>query len=221
MTDGRTNKSFSWWGFGHDETVTNSNTNDNDNNETDVDKKHNTRTFTMASFFCFSLSLPVGVWVGHEMEKRQCFRTSIEGATSAGQYLRYRVHGYAVLSWVGFACFLTLLWNTGSHGLSIIDARTRQSTDDVYSDGYSHDDDDEYDDGNADGNGGGSTAQLAMGILLGMTAGLSLGCGLAGSMLNYGQLRTSDSRVIDNNELSMELIGADDTDSNVHEELQQ
>ena len=54
---------------------------------------------------------------------------------------------------------------------------------------------------------------LMVGALLGSAAGVLLGCGLAGSVLNYGLIRTSDSR-IDNDDLAVQLM-SDDTENQV------
>lgn len=72
----------------------------------------------MASILAFSLCLPVGAGICHLIEERQCFRTFSDD--SIAQFLWRRIHGYTLLTWLGFGFFLYVIY-TGSAGMAMVD----------------------------------------------------------------------------------------------------
>lgn len=131
----------------------------------------------MTSILAFSLSLPLGAGISHLLEERQCFRSA--DAESIGVYILKRLHGYAVLTWAGFAVFIYILW-TRSDGMAMVDP-----------------------------NAASTRHNLVEGIMLGILSGSLLGCGIYGSVLHYQQIRAGDYTEIRNEDLTMQLMNED------------
>lgn len=117
----------------------------------------------MASILTLSLSLPLGAGLSHLLEERHCFHRRDE--TSIGVFLWRRIHGYALITWLGFGVFLYVLWSR-SDGMAVLDP-------------------------NADA----TTHSAWTGAMLGALSGLLLGCGLYGSVLNYQEIRAGDNEL--------------------------
>lgn len=107
-----------------------------------------------------ALCLPLGAGLSRLSEERNWFR-SVD-SDSIGAYLKSRINGYALVTWIGFGVFLYVLW-TASDGMAAIDPRNTAS-------GHSP----------------------IIGVALGGLSGLLLGCGLYGSVLNYQEIRGGD-----------------------------
>merc|ERR1712232_1016326 len=112
-----------------------------------------------------ALCLPLGAGLSRLSEERNWFR-SVD-SDSIGSYLRSRINGYAVVTWIGFGVFLYVLWSA-SDGMAALDPRASYS---IHS--------------------------TLVGVALGGLAGLLLGCGLYGSVLNYQEIRGGDISIQD------------------------
>jgi hypothetical protein len=117
----------------------------------------------MASILTLALSLPLGAGLSYLLEERQCFHQRDE--TSIGVFLWRRIHGYALITWLGFGIFLYVLWSR-SDGMAMVDPNADPTTHSAWT-----------------------------GAFLGSLSGLCLGCGLYGSVLNYQEIRAGDNEL--------------------------
>mmetsp|Transcript_36760 Transcript_36760/g.41908 ORF Transcript_36760/g.41908 Transcript_36760/m.41908 type:complete len:137 (-) Transcript_36760:164-574(-) len=72
----------------------------------------------MSSILALALCLPLGAGVSKISEEQNWFRTI--DSDSIGAYLMKRIHGYAVITWIGFGAFLYTLYKTGA-GIAAVD----------------------------------------------------------------------------------------------------
>ena len=164
----------------------------------------------MASILTLAVGLPIGAGISYLLEERRqclpclgnsfyccccCYGDSGGGGggdvqrqqqqlqqhdvVSISTFLQRRIHAYTILTWSGFAVFIYLLW-TRSDGMAFVDPHAAATT-----------------------------HSLVGGLVLGGVSGMLLGCGLAGSILNYQQIRAGD-REIQNSDLAIQLITNDE-----------